>query len=203
MTTILHIQSSSNLATSVTRQIGALTIKGLKETSPAANIIERDLAKNPVPHLLPETLNALFSGNPDAPELALSNQLINELEASDMIVLEVPMYNFGIPSVLKAWIDHVARAGKTFKYTETGPVGLLKGKKVFLVLGRGGVYSEGPYAVMDHQESYLRAVLGFIGITDVESIYIEGVAMGAEKAAAALASATSKAQALTHKPLAA
>lgn len=198
MTTILHIASSSNLHSSVTRQIGAVTIGDLKKTLFGAKIIERDLVKNPIPHINPEFLAAAFSGQADAPALALSEELMGELFASDIVVLEVPMYNFGIPSVLKAWIDHVARAGKTFKYGENGPQGLLTGKKVILVLGRGGVYSEGPYKVMDYQETYLRAVLGFIGLTDVQSIYIEGVSMGEEKKAASLASATERAHAITN-----
>ena len=197
MTTILHISSSSNLHSSVTRQIGAVTIGDLKQTYLGTKIIERDLVKNPIPHISPEFL-AAFSGQADAPALALSEKLMGELFASDIVVLEVPMYNFGIPSVLKAWIDHVARAGKTFKYGENGPQGLLTGKKVILVLGRGGVYSEGPYKVMDYQETYLRAVLGFIGLTDVQSIYIEGVSMGEEKKAESLESATKRAHAITR-----
>ena len=186
MTTILHIESSSNLETSFTRQIGALTVKELQQVNPGAAVIERDLAKNPVPHLSPEWLGAAFSGNADAPILALSNALVAEVFASDIIVIEAPMYNFGIPSVLKAWVDHIARAGKTFHYTANGPEGLVKGKKAFLIVSRGGIYSEGPYKAFEHQDSYLRAVLGFIGITDVETIVVEGVALGADKAAQAV-----------------
>ncbi|MES2985296.1 MAG: FMN-dependent NADH-azoreductase [Pseudomonadota bacterium] len=198
MTTILHIASSSNLHSSVTRQIGAVTLEELKQANPSARIIERDLIKNPVPHISPDFLNAIGAAKADAPALALSEELIGELFASDIIVLEVPMYNFSIPSVLKAWIDHVARAGKTFKYGESGPQGLLTGKKVILVLGRGGVYTVGPYKVMEFQETYLRAVLGFIGLTDVESIFIEGVAMGPEKKNEALAGAIERAHSVTH-----
>jgi FMN-dependent NADH-azoreductase len=199
MTTILHIASSSNLYSSVTRQIGAVALDDLKKSYPGAKIIERDLIKNPIPHVSPEFLGAMFSGKNDAPVLALSEELIGELLASDIIVLEVPMYNFGIPSSLKAWVDHVVRAGKTFQYGASGPEGLAKGKKAIIVLGRGGVYSEGPYKVMDYQEPYLRAILGFIGITDVETIYIEGVAMGADKAAEAIAKAKERTHDVAHK----
>lgn len=199
MTTILHISSSSDTHGSVTRQIGAVTIADLKAASPTAKIIERDLVKNPVPHMSPELLGAMFSGKPDAPELKLSNELVDELFASDIIVLEAPMYNFGIPSVVKAWVDHICRAGKTFKYGANGPEGFLGGKKVILVLGRGGIYSEGPMMAMEHQETYLRAALGFVGIKDVDTIYIEGVAFGPEKKAEALAAATERAHSIAQK----
>ena len=198
MTTILHIKSSSNLNGSVSRQIGGTVLEELKEIHPDARIIERDLVKTSIPHVSPQFLGAMFSGNADAADLSLSNELIDELFASDIIVLESPMYNLGIPSVLKAWIDHVARAGKTFRYTPTGPEGFLKGKKVILVLGSGGIYSDGPMKMMEHQESYLRVFLAFVGITDIETIRIEGVAMGPEKAAAALAGAKQRAHAVTH-----
>src|SRR5262245_25480779 len=114
---------------------------------------------------------------------ALSDELIAELEAADTIVLAVPMYNFSIPSTLKAWIDHVARRGRTFRYSENGPEGLLKGKKVFVVAARGGVYSKGaPAAAFDFQEPYLRAALGFLGLTDVTFVHLEGLAMGPDAA---------------------
>ncbi|MAI62045.1 MAG: hypothetical protein CBB87_06085 [Micavibrio sp. TMED27] len=199
MTNILHISSSSDIQSSVTRQIGAVTVADLKAASPDAKIIERDLVKNPVPHINPEFLGAMFSGQPDAPELKLSDELIDELFASNIIVFEAPMYNFGIPSVVKAWVDHIARAGKTFKYGENGPEGFLTDKKVILVLGRGGIYTEGPMKAMEHQETYMRTIFGFIGITDVEVIYIEGVAFGPEKKAEALAAATERAHSITQK----
>ena len=186
MTTILHIASSSNIASSFSRQIGNLTLEKLKQIYSNATIIERDLIKTSIPHISPELLGAMFAGKDDAEELKLSNQLIDEVFASNIILIEAPMYNFGIPSVLKAWIDHILRAKKTFQYGESGPEGLVKGKKAILVVSRGGVYSEGAYKIMDHQEPYLRAVLGFIGISDIETIHIEGVAMGQEKIAEAL-----------------
>ncbi len=194
MTTILHIKSSSNLQGSVTRKVGAVAAERLQSQKSGAQIIVRDLVSSPVPHISPEFLGAMASN--DQAGLALSNQLIDELMASDTLVIEVPMYNFSIPSVLKAWIDHVARQGKTFAYSAAGPEGLAKGKRAILVLGSGGVYSEGPAKTMEHTESYLRILLGFIGITDVEAIYIEGVGMGPDKAAEALEKATQRANAL-------
>ncbi len=200
MTTVLHIASSSNLQSSVTRQIGSLTIEGLKKAHENIQVIEHDLVKENIPHISPEFVTEMFSGNADAPELKLSNQFVDELLSSDILVIEAPMYNFGIPSALKAWIDHIVRAGKTFQYGENGPEGLIPaGKEAILILGRGGVYSEGPYKAMDYQESYLRAVLGFIGITKIESVYIEGVAMGPEKTAEALEEAQKQVSSILSK----
>lgn len=187
MTTILHIESSSHYEGSATREIGAFLIDQLQASHKEARIIERDLVKQPIPHLTPEMVAAL--GQPDSLALTLSNQLIDELFAADILVIEAPMYNFSIPSVLKAWIDHVARAGRTFTYADGVPKGLVTGKKAILILGRGGVYSEGSAKIMDYQEPYLRALLGFIGITDVQPIYIEGLGMGPEKVVEALRSA--------------
>jgi FMN-dependent NADH-azoreductase len=122
--------------------------------------------------------------------VAFADRLIEELEAADTIVLAVPMYNFSIPSTLKAWIDHVARAGRTFRYTAAGPEGLLKGKKVFIITGRGGVYSgDSPAKVFDFQEPYLRSVLGFLGLTDVTFVHVEGLKVSAEAAEQGLARA--------------
>jgi len=198
MTTILHIASSSNLHTSVSREIGAETVAALKGAHAGAKVIARDLAQKPVPHIAPAFVDVMFT-KPDAPELALSRELVAEVLASDILVIEAPMYNFNIPSVLKAWIDHIARKGLTFNYGATGVEGLLKGKKLILVMGRGGVYSEGPMKAMEHQETYLRSFFGFLGITDVEAIAIEGVGMGPEKRAESLAKARAKIASITAK----
>ena len=154
---------------------------------PHRAIVERALTPETMPHLVGETFAAM--GTPAAEHsadqrraAALSDELIAELEAADTIVLAAPMYNFSIPSTLKAWIDHVARRGRTFRYTEKGPEGLLKGKKVFVLVARVGVYSKGPAAVFDFQEPYLRAVLGFLGLSDVTFVHLEGLAMGPEAA---------------------
>jgi FMN-dependent NADH-azoreductase len=155
---------------------------------PHRSVVERALSPQTMPHLDGETFVAMgtTSGEHDSQQqaaVALSDALIAELEAADTIVLAAPMYNFSIPSTLKAWIDHVARRGRTFRYTEKGPEGLLKGKKVFVLTARGGVYSNGaPAAAFDFQEPYLRAVLAFVGLTDVTFVHFEGLAMGPEAA---------------------
>jgi FMN-dependent NADH-azoreductase len=193
MTTILHIASSSNLYTSVTRQIGAVMVDGLIQAYPGARVIKRDLVATPIPHVSPDVVGAMFGAAIDPAVLALSDELVSELLAGDIVVIEAPMYNFGIPSALKAWIDHVVRAGKTFQFVPTGSEGLVTGKRAIIVLGRGGIYSAGPLQEFDHQESYLRAILGFIGFTQVDAIQIEGVAFGPEQAALAIETATLRA----------
>jgi FMN-dependent NADH-azoreductase len=172
-------------------------------------VVERALSPQAMPHLDGETFVAM--GTPSGEHngrqqaaVALSDTLIAELEAADTIVLAVPMYNFSIPSTLKAWIDHVARRGRTFRYTEKGPEGLLKGKKVFVLTARGGVYSNGaPAAVFDFQEPYLRAVLAFLGLTDVTFVHFEGLAMGPEAANANRTKALAEVERLAGGALAA
>jgi FMN-dependent NADH-azoreductase len=170
---------------------------------PHRSVVERALTSRTMPHLDGETFVAMgtdagqHSGQ-QKEAVALSDELIAELEAADTIVLAVPMYNFSIPSTLKAWIDHVARRGRTFRYTEKGPEGLLTNKKVFVLVSRGGVYSKGsPAAPFDFQEPYLRAVLGFLGLTDVTFVHFEGVGMGPEAAAANRRTALAQVERLT------
>jgi FMN-dependent NADH-azoreductase len=177
MNNLLHLHSSANLNGSTSRQIGAQLVAHLQETHPGLQVVERDLARNPLPHIDENFISVIYS-DPNHPNLKLSNELVDELVQADVIVIEAAMYNFGIPSTLKAWIDHVARAGRTFSYGEGGPKGLLTGKKLHLVLGRGGVYSSGPSQAFDFQEPYLKSVLGFLGLTDVEVVRIEGTSMG-------------------------
>ncbi|WP_375788613.1 FMN-dependent NADH-azoreductase [Bradyrhizobium sp. Pha-3] len=155
---------------------------------PHASLVERVLSPTTMPHLMAETYVAM--GKPDSEltgeeraHVALSDALVAEVKAADTIVLAVPMYNLSIPSTLKAWIDHVARLGKTFIYTAAGPQGLLSGKKVFVLTARGGVYSDGPAQPLDFQTPYLRGVLGFLGIMDVTFIHFEGANISAEAAA--------------------
>ena len=157
-------------------------------------VTTRDLTPETMPHLDGEALAALMAPaaerSPRQRDLvAFADALIAELESADTIVLAVPMYNFSIPSTLKAWIDHIARAGRTFRYTAAGPEGLLKGKRVFVVTARGGIYSEGPAGPLDFQEPYLRAVLGFIGLDDVTFLHLEGLKISPEAAASGLARA--------------
>jgi len=152
----------------------------------------RDLATNPVPHLTGERFQAFLTKPEDrtlaqAREAAVSDDLVAELQAADVLVIGLPLYNFGVPSTLKAYFDHVARAGITFRYTANGPEGLLKGKKAYLFATRGGVHAGFP---RDTQTGFVRDFLAFLGITDVEFIYAEGLAMGDAVAKPALENAT-------------
>jgi FMN-dependent NADH-azoreductase len=154
----------------------------------ADNVIARDLAKDPVPHITAERFGAFLSkpenrtGEQQA-VLDYSDALIDELKAADTIVLGLPMYNFGVPSTLKAYFDHIGRAGVTFRYTEKGPVGLLTGKKAYVVATRGGLYQG---TSLDTQTKYVRDFLAFIGITDVEFVYAEGLAISEASKTASL-----------------
>ena len=183
MANILYINSSARNSGSISRQVTGEFVAKLQASQPGSLVVERDVAANPIPHLDEQKLGAFFTpaDKRSAEQQALvkvSEELIAEVNAADIIVIGAPMYNFSITSTLKTWIDHVARAGVTFKYTETGPVGLIQGKKVYVFTSRGGVYSEGPAKVMDFHETYLRAVLGFIGMTDITFVHSEGLGMG-------------------------
>ncbi len=197
MSTLLHIDSSVRTAGSITRQLSAEYVKQWQAKHPNGTVITRDLAAQPVPHLTEAMMGAFFTpadqlSAEQKTTIAVSDKLVDELLAADTLVIAAPMYNFSFPSTLKAWIDHIARAGKTFRYTEQGPVGLATGKRAIVILSRGGIYSEGPAKALDFQGTYLKSVLGFIGITDVELVLAEGVAMGEEKANQAIASAQEK-----------
>ncbi|KQW88513.1 FMN-dependent NADH-azoreductase [Massilia sp. Root418] len=192
MANVLYINSSVRNSGSLSRQLSAEFIAKWKAANPADTIVERDLAANPVPHLTEQMMGAFFTPaearNADqAYTVKTSDTLVAEVQAADVIVIGAPMYNFSVSSTLKAWIDHIARAGVTFKYTETGPVGQLTGKKVYVFTATGGVYSEGPGAAYDHLSTYLRAVLGFLGLTDITFVQAEGVALGEQAVADTLA----------------
>ncbi|HJV68125.1 FMN-dependent NADH-azoreductase [Ideonella sp.] len=166
-------------------------VAGLRAAQPGATLTVRDLARQPHPALDEAGLAALFTPAEartaeQAARVALDDALIAEIQAADLVVLGVPMYNFGVTSQLKNWIDAIARARVTFQYTEKGPVGLLTGKTVYAVLSRGGVHRDQP---SDSQVPYLRAVLGFLGMTDVRFVYAEGLGMGPEAEARGLAAA--------------
>jgi len=191
MNTILKINSSLYSEAGQSSQLAAQLIEALREREAATRVIERDLALEPVPHLDAARFQAFLT----PPEqrtaeqqavAAYSDALIDELRAADVVVLGLPMYNFGIPSQLKAYLDHIARAGVTFRYTANGPVGLLTGKKAYVFATRGGQYAGTP---RDSQTSYIRQFLGFLGITEVEFVYAEGLAMGDASKAASLAQA--------------
>ncbi len=191
---ILQINASARSAgANSTRLADAVTARLLAQ-NPNASVELRDLAANPHPVLDEPALGALFTPaeqrTPEqAARVALDDALIAQLQSVDAIVLGVPMYNFGIPVQLKTWIDAIARAGVTFRYTANGPEGLVTGKKVYVALARGGLYRDTP---ADSQVPYLKSVLGFLGMTDIEFIYAEGLAMGAESATKAFAEAEAR-----------
>jgi FMN-dependent NADH-azoreductase len=191
MKSILQISSSLSGSNSVSSRLADDLVAELRLAHPAATLTVRDLARDPVPHLDAARFGA-FVARPEArtPEeqavVRDSDALIDELRRADVIVVGLPMYNFGVPSQLKAWFDHVARAGVTFKYTENGAVGLLAGKKAYVVAARGGRYAG---AGIDTQTPFVRQFLAFIGIADVEFIYAEGLALGDASRGAALAAA--------------
>lgn len=194
MAKVLYINSSVRSNGSLSRQLSGELVAKL--AAQGNTIVERNLATQPVPHLTEEMMGAFFTpveqrSAEAAATIALSDTLVDELLAADVLVLAAPMYNFSVPSTLKAWIDHVARAGRTFQYTATGPVGLATGKKAYIFTASGGVYSEGPAAAYDHLSTYLRAALGFLGITDITFVQAEGVALGEDAVAATLAKSRS------------
>jgi FMN-dependent NADH-azoreductase len=183
MSTALVITSSALGEASVSSQLVAETVASLRSHDPGLRVIGRDLGRNPIPHLDFDSATAL-RGEPvneaQAAARSLSDGLIAELKAADTLIIGAPMYNFGMPSTLKAWFDHVLRAGITFRYSENGPEGLLKGKRAMVIESRGGLYSEGPAQQMDSQEPHLRNLLGFMGITDVIFLRAEKLAFGPE-----------------------
>lgn len=191
MATILHINSSVRNQGSLSRQLTGEFLAKWQAANPADVVVERDLAAVPVPHLTEQMMGAFFTpADQRTPEQAqtvqLSDALVDEVLAADVIVIGAPMYNFSVSSTLKAWIDHVARAGRTFQYSATGVLGLATGKRVFIVTATGGVYSEGPSQPFDFLATYLRSVLGFMGMTDVTFIRAEGLAMGDDAVAQTL-----------------
>ncbi|HET9046227.1 MAG TPA: FMN-dependent NADH-azoreductase [Casimicrobiaceae bacterium] len=204
MKKILLVTSSAAGAQSRTRQVSDRVVQSLLAREPGSRVAIRDVSRDPLPHLddtflagMGRAADERSAGQHEA--LSRSDALIDELVAADVVVIAAPMYNFGIPSALKAWIDHVARAGRTFRYTANGPEGLLNGKRAILVLSRGGVYTKGPMLRLEFQESYLRGVLGFLGIDDVRSIHIEGVALGADVAEAAVKRALEQAESVADE----
>ena len=171
--------------------------------NPGAQVIARDLARESVPHLTEERFGALLSkpGERTVAQQAVvnySDTLIDELRRADVIVLGLPMYNFGVPSTLKAYFDHIARSGVTFRYTENGAVGLLQGKKVFVLAARGGLYAG---TALDTETAYVRQFLGFLGMTDVEFVYAEGLAISPAAKDAGIEQAKRSIQTLIHDTL--
>jgi FMN-dependent NADH-azoreductase len=184
MSNVLVLNSSALGGASVSNQLVQDTLAELRARDPGLIVTVRDLGANPIPHLNSDSATALrgaaAANEAQATAQELSDTLIAELKAADTIVIGAPMYNFGIPSTLKAWFDYVLRAGITFRYTEAGPVGLLEGKRAIVIESRGGYYSEGATKLLDSQEPHLRTLLGFIGIKDAAFIRVEKLAFGPE-----------------------
>lgn len=191
MSRVLIVESSARQQDSVSRQLTRQFIEQWRVAHPSDEISVRDLAVEQIPHLDATLLAGWMKpadqqGADERAALERSNALTNELVAADVLVLAAPMYNFTIPSTLKSWVDHVLRAGITFKYGDTGPQGLLTNKRAFVLTARGGIHAG---SALDHQEPYLRQVLGFIGIHDVTFIHAEGLNMGGDFSAKGLSQA--------------
>lgn len=187
---LLHIDSSALGAHSVTRQLTAAVVAALRGEHPEAEVGYRDLAANPLPHWTPV-------GDASDPAVREGSAALDEFLAADVIVIGAPMYNFNISSQLKAWIDRILVAGKTFRYTANGVEGLAAGKRVIVASARGGIYSSMPQA--DFQETYLRHALGFIGISDITFVRAEGVNLGDQVKAEAIKSAHASIATLARK----
>jgi FMN-dependent NADH-azoreductase len=191
MTTLLQINASIHGDNGQSSQLANRFVAGWRARHPHAHVVHRDLARDPVPHLTAEGFAAFLAAPAQRSEaqagLALySDTLIAELKQADVIVLGLPMYNFGVPSQLKAYFDHIARAGVTFRYTAQGPVGLLGNKKVYVFAARGGLYAGN---ALDTQTHYVRDFLRFLGLADLEFVFAEGLAIGPEARDSALSGA--------------
>ena len=197
---LLHIDSSILGEGSVSRTLSAEIVATLRAGQPGIEVTYRDLSAEPLGHLTAMHLGALQGAPIDAGlqnDVAAGKAALDEFLAADVVVVGAPMYNFGIPSQLKAWIDRLAVAGKTFRYGAQGPEGLCGGKKIIIASSRGGIFSVGsPTAAFDFQETYLRTLFGFLGITDLTFVRAEGVAMGPEARAKAIESAKGEASRL-------
>lgn len=195
MSNILAIHSSLSGARSVSGRLVDETIAALRQAEPNSQVVVRDLGAAPVPHLDGDAISGIRGEPSDEAQVAaraLSEELVKELKAADVLVIGAPMYNFGIPSSLKAWFDYVLHPGVTFNYGEGGPKGLLTGKRAIVILSRGGFFSDGPAKAMDSQEPHLRTLLWFMGITDVTFVRAERLALGEQASATALTSAASQ-----------
>jgi FMN-dependent NADH-azoreductase len=200
MSRILHVSSSPRGDASYSNQVAGRLIRELKQANPQTTVTVRDLAHDPLPHVDADFVAATRSADGPRTErqrviLAQSDTLVDELLAADTIVIAAPMINFSVSTTLKSWFDYIARAGRTFSYSEAGPKGLATGKRVIIVSASGGVYS-GENAAFDFQIPWLRNMLSFLGMTDVEIIRVEGTAFGPEAADKALERATAHAREL-------
>jgi FMN-dependent NADH-azoreductase len=193
---LLHVDSSPLGTASVTRELTAAIVAAYRRADPRLQVTTRDVGATPPDHLTGELMQVVKFRDLEnlnarqRAELELTDRLVDEVLDADLIVIGAPMYNFSVPTQLKAWLDRIAQAGRTFRYTEKGPEGLAGGKTVIVVSTRGGQYAGVPaMEAMEHQESYLKAMFGFFGITDVRIVRAEGLAMGADARAKAMAEA--------------
>ena len=195
MSKLLHIDSSILGGNSVSRQLTAQIVASWRAAQPDTEVSYLDLAVNAPSHLSAESLGFRMPAGGELSDVqkhenAVSEVLVTQFLASDVIVVGAPMYNFSVPTQLKAWIDRIAQVNRTFKYTEKGPMGLASGKTVIVASSRGGTYTTSDAGkAMEHQESYLKTVFGFLGVTDVRIVRVEGLAMGEAAKAAAMAAA--------------
>jgi FMN-dependent NADH-azoreductase len=185
MTSILLVTSSPRGDASHSTRLATDLVEQLHNARPGNMVVKRDLVRDVLPHIDPIFATGIATPADQRSEqqegaIAISDAVVEEVLAADTIVVAAGIINFSIPSTLKAWLDHLARSGRTFRYTEDGPVGLVGNKKVYLIVASGGIYSEGPAATLDHAVPYLISVLSFMGMTDVEVVRIEGVALSAE-----------------------
>jgi FMN-dependent NADH-azoreductase len=182
MKKILHIISSPRGAASLSIKLGNAIVEKLQTAYPGSTVTERNLANKPFPHLEEAHITSFFTpAESRTPEnvaaLKHSDDAIKEIQDADVIVIGAPVYNFIIPSALKTWIDHIVRAGVTFKYNANGPEGLITGKKVYIAISSGAIYSDGPMQAVDHIPPYLKSILGFIGLTDITFVRVEGASI--------------------------
>jgi FMN-dependent NADH-azoreductase len=195
MTTLLQIKASISHDQGLSSQLANNFVVAYRESHPDARVLVREVASaEPVPHLNGERFGAFIAKPEERTDaqhsvVAYSDALIDELKRADIVVIGLPMYNFGVPSQLKAYFDHIARAGVTFKYTAAGPVGLLTGKKVYVFAARGGLYAG---TALDTQTGYVRDFLAFLGMQDVQFVYAEGLAVSPESREAGLAKAAAE-----------
>src|SRR5688572_24116297 len=198
--TLLQLNSSINSSAGHSSALADAFVARWRAANPWSTVTVRDLAAEPVPHLTAERFGAFLAKAEERSAeqqsvVAYSDTLIAELQRADAIVLGLPMYNFGVPSMLKAYFDHIARAGVTFRYTDQGSVGLLTGKKAYVLAARGGIYAG---TAGDTETAYVRDFLAFLGITDVEFVYAEGLAMGEAPRKAAIEKADREVAALNE-----
>ncbi|MAB68637.1 MAG: FMN-dependent NADH-azoreductase [Oceanicaulis sp.] len=204
MAVLLNVQSSPDLEKSASRAVSKAFIDRYVAAHPDTKVVDLDLVATPPTHFGPTHLRAFFAtGDEPEPEnqaaLAASDTYVSQLIDADVVVLGTPMHNFSVASTMKSWIDNILRVGKTFQYSESGPVGLLSDKKVVVVVGSGGIYSEGPMSAFEHCGNYLRDILTVIGLTDTTILRAEGLAFGPEAAEQGLAKGFSEAESLADQ----